>query len=166
MTKYQTWLHCLDIPELLEEGFHYSHGNPFSNKRKVVLDNDLYKKMMEDTQSPEFVPTQLLLQHFLDTLQKEHHDARANNQKLMILIFAEGDAPSVLCLPRDDASLRPAPKDSFMLHLGKPLKAKSKNLGKKCPGGLIRADLDKIIDGMCAYAFRFVYWNDTGREHY
>ena len=121
---------------------------------------------MEDAQSPEFVPAQLLLQHFLDTLQKEHHDAKANNQKLMIMIFAEGDAPSVLCLPRDDPSLRPASKDSFMLHVGKPLKAKSKNLGKKYPGGLIRADLDKIIDGMCAGSFGFVYQNDTGKEHY
>lgn len=61
-TKHQTWLHCLDIPELLRAGYQYSHGNPFSNNRKVVLNDDLYDEMMKDMQSPEFVPKQLLLE--------------------------------------------------------------------------------------------------------
>lgn len=43
MTQHQTWMHCLDIEDLLKVHGPYLHGSPFKT-RKVVLDTEIVKK--------------------------------------------------------------------------------------------------------------------------
>lgn len=84
----QTWLTTESPVSLVSKYQEYLYGAPYK-PRKVVLDNNILK--YNPPQSIQVVDRFKLLDTFMSTVKRESDIARAENQPLLVMVFAHGD---------------------------------------------------------------------------
>lgn len=91
MTATQTWLHCLDLDDLVTRHTRYLYGNPFK-ERKVVLDAEILAKAKQSHHCPKQIKETLLIPTFHKLIESECLAAKeAGGQSVLILMFGHGD---------------------------------------------------------------------------
>ncbi|XMA12812.1 hypothetical protein WAI453_005603 [Rhynchosporium graminicola] len=98
-TSDQTWLHCLDIENLLGEYDRYVHGTPYKT-RKIVLDAKIHNHMKGSSSPLTSVPVKKLHKKFRETLvAKIRVGRKEKNPKPLLIIMCchgSGDIADVL----------------------------------------------------------------------
>ena len=90
MTSTQTWLHCLDLYDLVKKHHKYLHGNHF--QRKVVLDAEILAKAAHSQHCPKPIKDTLLISEFKNAVRSECIAAdEAGHQNVLVLTFGHGD---------------------------------------------------------------------------
>ena len=86
MTSTQTWLHCLNLDELVKK-----HGR-YLKERKVVLDVEILAKAGKSQHCPKQIKDSVLMSEFRDTIKSECVAAKeGGNKSVLILVFGHGD---------------------------------------------------------------------------
>ncbi|KAL8981669.1 MAG: hypothetical protein Q9205_003613 [Flavoplaca limonia] len=87
LTKHQTWIHCLDLHQLVTSFRPYLHGSPFKT-RKVVMDHDIISKAQDIVQCNSAGGLKLM---FKKALRKEVQEAaKAGDESVLVFIFGHG----------------------------------------------------------------------------
>lgn len=87
MTISQTWLHCLDLEQLIQTHERYLHGDPHI-ERKVVLDADILANAQQSL--TRVTPGQLKYK-LTQKITAEARDAEKAGEDVLILMFGHGD---------------------------------------------------------------------------
>ncbi|MDI1493009.1 MAG: hypothetical protein OHK93_004793 [Ramalina farinacea] len=89
MTSTQTWLHCLDLDDLVKKHRNYLHGNHF--QRKVVLDAQILAKAVHSQHCPKQIKETLLMSEFESAIESEYVAAKeTGDQSILVLMFGHG----------------------------------------------------------------------------
>lgn len=88
-TSSQTWMHSLDLDELVRQHTHYLHGNPYKSRR-VVLDSDILKRAQSGNFPLVRVPRTDLKKRFQQRIREECTEAEKSNANVLLLIFGHG----------------------------------------------------------------------------
>ncbi|KAF4625191.1 hypothetical protein G7Y89_g12977 [Cudoniella acicularis] len=92
LTPHQSWLHALDLESLLKSCKRYLHGSPYSNKRKVVLNEKILKTIKDGKCHPFTRAPDISLWVKFQSLLREHiSEASKNKQHLLVMIFGHGE---------------------------------------------------------------------------
>lgn len=84
--KKQKWFTCLDIADLIKRYGEYAHGNCY-RARRVVLD----AHQQPDPASLRIESPTDLLPNFLNYFRSECASALANNEPILLCVFAHGE---------------------------------------------------------------------------
>lgn len=89
LTKNQTWMHALDLEDLVAAHGQYLHGDPFKT-RKIVLDKGILDRA---TQARDLHPVKIgsLQVGFREQLKIQSEAAVKEGQGLLVLIFGHGN---------------------------------------------------------------------------
>lgn len=110
-TKHQTWLHCLDLDELVQSHTRYLHGNPYK-QRKVVLDKEILDKAQNGQHCVQKTKPGSLRSTFRSSIRNECQAAHDAKDGVLILMFGHGvkafgsDKETVIELGADQFELR------------------------------------------------------------
>lgn len=86
----QHWLTCVSPKELVNKYQEFTHGNPRSDNRRVVLD----KSMLNEVDDVKICAPNDLLDRFLSYVASTSRDVKGTSRPILILIFGHGTHPS------------------------------------------------------------------------
>ncbi len=87
LTQHQTWMHCLDLHQLVTSFRPYLHGSPFKT-RKVVMDHDVISKAKDIVQCKSAGGLSLMFKRaFRQEIQEA---AKAGDESVLVFMFGHG----------------------------------------------------------------------------
>lgn len=84
--KEQYWMTCVDPRQLIEKYKEFSHGDPRTNNRRVVLD----ETMRKDVEDVLVFQEKDLLERFLAYVADASKGVKGTNRPMLIMIFGHG----------------------------------------------------------------------------
>jgi hypothetical protein len=93
-TSAQTWMHPLDMDQVLERHERYLRGSPFKT-RKVVFDEEIHEQIKMPEAPFTVVKQESLHAEFKEALKDHIEQARVNDEKVLVLMVGHGFETSI-----------------------------------------------------------------------